>query len=190
MGAPENYNDVAARQREFFAKHPDGSLQQVSVKVYEIEGVSYLAYTAACYRHPNDELPGHGTAWERVPGLTNFTRNSELQNAETSAFGRAIVAVGAADTKKGIATREDVESRMAEADYYASPEYAEQQYVPGLRSSVRAAIGKLDEDAKADLAEWFIEQDLPRPERMTVEQCERVIDHLVGPVPGGEGEQT
>ncbi len=38
--------------------------------------------------------PGIGTAWEIVPGTTNFTRGSELQNLETSAWGRAIGALG------------------------------------------------------------------------------------------------
>lgn len=192
MAFAENYNDVAARQREFFAKYPDGSLQQVSVQMYEVEGVSYLAYTAACYRGPDDALPGHGTAWERVPGLTNYTRNSELQNAETSAFGRAIVAVGAADTKKGIATREDVESRMAEAAYYESAEYAEQQAVPGLRSSIEAAVAKLNTEQKADLKAWFAENDLPAVRRMNQAQCDRVLDHLMDlpATASGAGEAT
>lgn len=185
MGAPENYNDVAARQREFFAKYPDGSLQQVSVQVFVIEGVSYLAYTGAAFRGPDDKLPGHGTAWERVPGLTNFTRNSELQNAETSAYGRAIVAIGAADTKRGIATREDVESRMAEAEYYQSDEYAEMQAVPGLRTSIEGAIEKLDEAEKAALKAWFAESKLPAVRRCNAAQCDLILDHLMNqPAPG------
>jgi hypothetical protein len=61
-----------------------------------------------------------GLAWEPVPGKTSYTRDSELQNAETSAWGRAIVAVLAADTKKGIASAEEVQSRQS-----ASPRSSE-----------------------------------------------------------------
>ena len=45
---------------------------------------------------------------QQVPGLTPYTKNSELQNAETSAWGRALVAVLAADTKEGVASADEV----------------------------------------------------------------------------------
>lgn len=187
MGFADNYNDVASRMREFFEKYPTGCLQQRDVKVYEFGDLTFIAYTAAALRHPEDPEPGEGTAWERVPGLTNYTRNSELQNAETSAWGRAIVAVGAADTKKGIATAEDVQSRAAEDDYYRSDEYAEMQAVPGLRSSIEAAIEKLDDQGKADLKAWFAANDLPAVRRMNAHQCDQVLDHLMTLPADGEG---
>lgn len=175
MAFATNYNEVKDRLREFFDKYPDGSLQQVSVQVFEIAGTTFLAYTAAAYRTPADERPGHGTAWEVVPGLTNYTRNSELQNAETSAWGRALIAVGAADAQKGIATAEDVQWRQAEADQRD----AEEQAVGGLRSSIIAAIDKLDDEGKDALKAWLAENDLPAVRRMTAGQCDRVIDHLM-----------
>lgn len=180
MAFAEDYFSVAERLVAFREKYPAGSLQRVGpLEVFEIEGVSYLAYTAAAYRTPDDERPGMGTAWERVPGLTSFTKNSEAQNAESSAWGRAIIAVGAADSKKGIASQEDVRNRQEEQDYYASPEYAESQAVPGLRSSIEAAIGKLDDDAKAALKAWFAENNLPAVRRMGSNDCDRVLDHLM-----------
>lgn len=183
MAFAEDYNTVPERLREFFTKHPDGSFQRVGpIEMIEVEGVTYLTYTAAAYRTPDDQRPGYGTAWERVPGLTQFTRNSECQNAETSAIGRAIVAVGAADTKKGIATREDVTNRQAEDDYYNSAEYAEQQTVPGLRTSVQAAIDKLLEqqpDQADPLKAWFAEKNLPPVKRMNAAQADMVIGYLM-----------
>ena len=110
MPAPAGYIDVAARLSEFFEKYPEGSMQQVSMELREFGGKSWVIYTAAAYRTPTDERPGIGTAWEPVPGPTNFTRDSEVQNAETSAWGRALVAVGA-DTKQGIASYEEVQNR-------------------------------------------------------------------------------
>jgi hypothetical protein len=103
-----DYIDVATRIVEFREKFPDGSLQQVSLDFREVAGAWWVIYTAAAYRTPDDARPGHGTAWEPVPGWTNFTKGSEVQNAETAAWGRAIVAALAADTKRGIASAEEV----------------------------------------------------------------------------------
>lgn len=111
---PLDYIDVATRIVEFRTKHPEGSLQQVSYELVEASGKTFLIYTAAAYRSPDDERPGIGTAWEPVPGPTQFTRDSEMQNAETAAWGRAIVAALAADTKKGIASSEEVRNRQVE----------------------------------------------------------------------------
>lgn len=107
----ENYNTVAERIEAFFKKYPDGRLRQVKYEFHTIEGKHYLAYTAAALRTADDAKPGEGTAWEPIPGRTPYTRDSEMQNAETSAWGRAIIAVGAADTRKGIASREEVQNR-------------------------------------------------------------------------------
>lgn len=111
---PLDYIDVATRIVEFREKHPEGSLQQVEVKFIDFAGKSWVVYTAAAYRTPDDERPGIGTAWEPVPGATNFTRDSELQNAETAAWGRAMVAALAVDTRKGIASQEEVRNRQVE----------------------------------------------------------------------------
>lgn len=111
---PLDYIDVAARIVEFRTKHPEGSLQQHDLQFVTFGGNDWVVYTAAAYRTPDDERPGIGTAWEAVPGKTNFTRDSELQNAETAAWGRAIVAALAADTKKGVASEQEVRNRFAD----------------------------------------------------------------------------
>jgi len=104
-----DYIDVAERIRDFKRHYPEGSLQQVSVDFKEFAGQSWVIYTAAAYRTPEDLRPGIGTAWEPVPGKTPYTKDSELQNCETAAWGRAIVALGA-DTKK-IASKNEVMNR-------------------------------------------------------------------------------
>jgi hypothetical protein len=60
----------------------------------EVEGKKWVIGRAYAYRTPDDPRPGIGTAWEIVPGTTPFTRGSEIQNLETSAWGRAIGALG------------------------------------------------------------------------------------------------
>lgn len=117
MPAPPDYVSVADRIVEFRKKHPNGCLRPADpAKPYEVVTIgetTWIVVVAAAYRTPDDPCPGVGMAWEQFPGATNFTRTSELQNAETSAWGRAIIAVGASDAKRGIATREEVEHRTA-----------------------------------------------------------------------------
>jgi hypothetical protein len=112
---PLDYIDVATRIVEFREKFPQGSLQQVSYEFVNVNGKDWIIYTAAAYRSPDDERPGIGTAWEPIPGPTNFTRDSEVQNAETAAWGRAMVAALAVDTKKGIASSEEVRNRQVKS---------------------------------------------------------------------------
>lgn len=106
-----DYVDVAERLRLFKEKYPEGSLQQLDIKFIDFAGKSWVVYTAAAYRSPEDIRPGHGTAWEPVPGTSSFKRDSEVMNAETSAWGRAVLAVLAADSKR-IASKDEVQNRM------------------------------------------------------------------------------
>lgn len=111
---PLDYIDVATRIVEFREKYPEGSIQQLDLQFLDFAGKSWVVYTAAAYRTPDDVRPGVGTAWEPVPGPTKFTRDSEVQNAETAAWGRAMVAALAVDTRKGIASSEEVRNRQEE----------------------------------------------------------------------------
>lgn len=114
----DQYVDVAARIVQFREQFPGGSLQPADPTIpYRIESINdqtYIVVVAAAYRSPEDPRPGIGMAYEVFPGKSNFTRGSELQNAETSAWGRAIVAALAADTKKGVVSADEVRNRRAE----------------------------------------------------------------------------
>jgi hypothetical protein len=112
-----DYVDVAERIKLFREKPPDGSLQPVDPsKPYDIVTIgdkTFIVYISAAYRTPDDSRPGIGSAWECFPGKTSFTKDSELMNAESSSWGRAILAALAADSKK-IASLEEVRNRQAE----------------------------------------------------------------------------
>ncbi|WP_405490394.1 hypothetical protein [Nocardia sp. NBC_00511] len=114
-----DYVEVAERIRDFRQQYPNGALRPVDPATpYRIETIgdkTFIVYTAAAYRTADDVLPGIGVAWEAFPGKTSFTRDSELMNAETSAWGRAIVAALAADTKRGVASADEVRARTARA---------------------------------------------------------------------------
>lgn len=103
----DDYVDVAERIAQFSSRYPEGSLQG-SGHFVETPVVGYL-YHAKAYRTPDDPRPGCGTAFEPIPGKTPYTRDSEVQNAETAAWGRAIVALGF-ETKK-IASKQEVQAR-------------------------------------------------------------------------------
>lgn len=109
----EGYNTVPERIAEFREKYPEGRLKQKSLEfVRDFAGKDWVVYTAEAWRTAEDPAPAEGTAWEPVPGPTKFTKDSEVQNAETAAWGRAIVAALAADTAKGIASKEEVRNRQ------------------------------------------------------------------------------
>lgn len=109
----DDYVPVNVRIQQFIAKYPEGSLRPLwPDEPYRVLGegeTKWLVYGAAAYRHPDDPAPGVGLAWEPVPGRTPYTRGSELMVCESSAWGRALAAIGIA-TSRSIATAEEVRS--------------------------------------------------------------------------------
>ena len=90
----DGYVQVVDRIKLFYARYPEGSLQMGTPTFIDIGDKKWAMGRAYAYRTPDDPRPGVGTAWEIVPGTTNFTRGSEIQNLETSAWGRAIGSLG------------------------------------------------------------------------------------------------
>jgi hypothetical protein len=113
QGFAEDYIPVNERIAAFIATYPAGSLRPLwPDEPYRVLGegeTKWLVYGACAYRTPDDPAPGVGLAWEPVPGRTPYTRGSELMVAETSAWGRALAAIGIA-TNKSIASAEEVRS--------------------------------------------------------------------------------
>jgi hypothetical protein len=106
-----DYVDVKERIAQFYKKYPDGSIQ------FEYKGAldsnpDMIWGIAYAYRTATDERPGIGTAAELAIGKTTFTRGSELMNLETSAWGRAIGALGIG-LGKSVATKQEVEAAKA-----------------------------------------------------------------------------
>lgn len=119
MAYAEDYVDVAERLRLFKAAFPQGCLRPANPEqpftIQEIGGREFIVYVAAAYRSPDDPMPAIAVAAEPAVGKTNFTRDSEVMNAETSAWGRAILAALAADSKK-VASLDEVRNRRADQD--------------------------------------------------------------------------
>lgn len=154
QGFVDDYIDVAARIAEFRSRHPEGSIQPANLEqpfqIINIDGQTFIVYGAAAYRTPDDPRPGIGYAYEPFPGRTGFTRNSELQNAETSAWGRAIVAALAADAKKGVASAEEVRNRAAERGEYPVTDHAwYQQAVARVPTASAEDVDAIEREAIA-----------------------------------------
>lgn len=115
----DDYIEVNERIQLFKAEYPEGCLRPLNPEQpYKIEQVgdkTLIVYMAAAYRTPDDPCPGVGVASEPFPGTTPYTKNSELMNAETSAWGRAIVALGVAANRK-IASADEIRNREAERE--------------------------------------------------------------------------
>lgn len=169
--ALKDYVDVAERISVFREKYPNGSLQPANLtnplQVIEIDGKTFVLYTACAYRTPDDPRPGVGIAWEPVPGATPYTRGSEAMNAETGAWGRAIVAVLAADTKRGIASAQEVRARTPQSTSdmssirdlgnkitYAKTISELDAYADIVKSQVES--GQIDQNSRTKLANAYI----------------------------------
>lgn len=114
MAFAKDYVDVATRIRDFKEQYPTGSLQQVRLEFHTIGEQQFVLYVAACFRTPDDQRPGIGSAWEPIPGKTPYSKDSEIMIVETSAWGRAIVAATGAETKLGggIASKDEIKARQ------------------------------------------------------------------------------
>lgn len=144
-----DYVEVSQRLRDLFAKHPEASMRGT----YELVD-GHVIYRAECYRTPDDPAPGVGTAWEEVPGRTPYTKGSELQNAETSAWGRAIVAVGASESKR-IASADEM--RLANDRREAPPASV---HLPASPERVEKCVALVTEK---DLTDWVRAQNYQWP---------------------------
>jgi hypothetical protein len=109
-----DYVDVKERIRLFFEKYPDGRLVTAEVRFPEpMDDMPRISVKALAYRTPDDPLPASGWSWMAIPGTTPYTRGSEIENTETSAWGRAIGALGIG-IDKSIASKDEIDAKSGE----------------------------------------------------------------------------
>jgi hypothetical protein len=85
-----NYVDVPTRFAMALERWPELRIIENRPEVITVGDKTFIAVTVQAWRTPDDEIPAQATAWEPIPGLTPFTRNSEMMNASTSALGRVL----------------------------------------------------------------------------------------------------
>lgn len=104
-----DYVPVNARITAFYQAYPTGSLQSEIVELSD----KRVVMKASAFRTPDDIRPAIGYATQTIPGTTPYTRSSEIENCETSSWGRALAALGF-EVKRSIASRDEVESKSGE----------------------------------------------------------------------------
>jgi len=116
----KNYIEVKDRIQMFYDKFPEGTLHFQYKGVLEFNGETYIYGEAFAYPERDKMAYASGWAWERVPAR-GFAKGAEMMTLETSAWGRAIAALGIAVTK-GIASREEVQRNVnPENDPWQTP---------------------------------------------------------------------
>jgi hypothetical protein len=178
-----DYIDVATRINEAKAVYPELTLQAEIVAIDD----NRVVMRAFAYRSADDPRPGIGHAWEVIPGRTPYTRGSELMVCETSAWGRALAALGIA-TRNGIASREEVEAAQSrQSAPIEAPRPANRpQTVTGDGLTVGQAMDALkmagiernavSEAGKRIAGTWSLKE-------MTPQQRAAVVAELTGLVP-------
>lgn len=162
-----NYVEVSERIVHFRDAYPDGTLQAEVVSLTD----SLVVVRAYAYRTADDPRPGTGLASEPLPGKTPYTKDSELMNAETSAWGRAIIAVGASDAKRGVASANEVRNRQN-----TTPAPRAEMLDDRARQEIEALISALHDDEKAVLRDEWKKRRIPKLEALTVDDIDAVHD--------------
>jgi hypothetical protein len=117
----KNYIEVKDRIQMFYDKYPEGTLHFQYKGVLEFNGETFIYGEAFAYPERDKMAYASGWAWERVPAR-GFAKGAEMMTLETSAWGRAIAALGIAVTK-GIASREEVQRNVnPENDPWQTPQ--------------------------------------------------------------------
>jgi hypothetical protein len=90
-----DYVEVKDRIKLFYELFGGGRLVTDEVTILtDPSGKQRVMVKALAYRTVDDPHPGTGHSWMELPGTTSYTKGSELENVETSAWGRAIGSLG------------------------------------------------------------------------------------------------
>jgi hypothetical protein len=173
----ENYVDVPHRIKLFYEKYPEGSLQMDPDLQFQTVGDQVIVIGRAyAYRNPQDEKPGVGTAQEYLPGKTNFTRGSEIQNLETSCWGRAIGALGIG-IDKAIATKEEVELAI---ERNKPDKVMMKRANPGLKQIVEllGTQGITEKDAILAAVRGLVNREVSSSNELTDDEISFIIETL------------
>jgi len=111
----KDYVDVKERIRMFYEAYSDGRLVTERVEIWGDDDTPRIVVKALAYRTVDDPHPGSGWSWMVLPGSTSYTRGSELENTETSAWGRAIGSLGIG-ISKSIASADEVAGKSGEEE--------------------------------------------------------------------------
>jgi hypothetical protein len=159
-----DYVEVKDRIKVLYEFFPQARIETDYHLTAEPDDRPKVIVRALVYRKPEDEKPaGHGTSWLYLPGSTPYTKGSEIENAETSAVGRAIGMLGIL-IAGGMASKQEVENKAGEQSRppRALAAAAAQPYEPvrthdgGLIGTAKIGNGKADFELRETPEGWAI----------------------------------
>jgi hypothetical protein len=112
----QGYKMVAERHARFVEEHPNGVvINNLRAHAVHPDGTGYVVMETQVWKERADadagKMPdGVGHAGMPIPGPTNFTRNSEVENAETSSLGRALAMIGY-HAKETMASEDEIQAK-------------------------------------------------------------------------------
>lgn len=107
----DGYVTVNERHRQAMELWPDMCVTEAQPRVVTVGDITFIEVAVTVHRAPDDPMPTTAHAWERVPGLSPYTKNSEMMNASTSALGRALGLMGIG-TVSSISSADEVIARQ------------------------------------------------------------------------------
>lgn len=158
----EDYREVPERVAEWYDRHPDARIETGIIRDDDVK----VVMQARVYKTGEaDELPtGTGHSYLDYPGATPFTRGSELENAETSAIGRALFAAG-------------IPSSSASTDFEREMKYRPNATPDTIDAHQIEAVRKLFRSPAVALAtaREVIDPDLPSLRNLTPDQANVLV---------------
>lgn len=153
-----DYNEVADRVAQFNEDYPTGRITtQIVEQSVDVEDVveasrssgsyrqpiarGYVTVRAAVYKTPESVGPdGTGHSTMLIPGITQYTRDSELENAETSAVGRALAFIGYYAKGEGLASKQEIAAKGGSSRKDSSPKKAKEEEPRGLTDAQKKKL--------------------------------------------------
>ena len=169
----DGYVTVDQRIIAFKEAFPDGSLQSEIVLMSD----NKVVIKAYAYRTPDDLRPGVGHAAEVIPGKTSFQRDSELMVCETSAWGRAIAALGF-EVKRGVATQEEVAAAQGRQSAPAAKADPAKVATPELQKKVFDAAVASGLDVEQVKALVNLSTGKNKLDQLTYQDCDVVLNEV------------
>lgn len=195
----QGYVDVATRRRLAVERWPDLRIVEGLPEVVTVAEATFVQVTVTVYRDPTDPMPTRATVWERLPGRTPYTRDSEVMNAATSALGRALGYMGVG-VETSLSTRDEIALRTSKAEAEpANPKPENTAKPPRLANQPQLAkinvllttLAIVERPAKLAVVVGIVGRNIDSAGDLTASEASHVIDVLTAkvdamPVEGAE----